>query len=78
MRNFKDIWEKQETACLTRDRDRKLELLAIDPDVAAQQEEMANNEINERVDGMKIPGEYFTPDSERILFQEDLQEVEFI
>ena len=26
---------------------------------------------------MKIPGEYFTPAEERILYQEDLQEIEF-
>lgn len=47
--------------------------------MVASNDEIATNELNEKIDIMKIPGEYFlATETDRILYPDDLQEIEFM
>jgi hypothetical protein len=63
VRNFKEIWEKQEVASLTKDRDRKLELLNADPETIAAADEANANDMQERMDSMMVNEDYFQPNA---------------
>ena len=74
---FKEIWEKQEITSLTRDRDRKLELLNMDPELAQQKEDEYTADINDKMDLIEANQDYFAPpEQEKILYQEELEEIE--
>ena len=74
---YKEIWEKQEIACLTKDRDRKLELLNVDPEQAQANDDANNADITDKMDAMVVNEDYFQPpDTEKVLYAEDLQEIE--
>ena len=61
VKTYKEIWEKQEVASLTKDRDRKLELMNMDPELIQAQEENNNQEINDRMETMMVNENYFQP-----------------
>ena len=57
LQQFKETWEERETASLIADRDRKLELMGIERDEGAENEQA--QEMTDVCDAMELDEDYF-------------------
>lgn len=57
VKSYIEVWEAQEVSSLTADRDRKLEMMGVEVDEAAQNDQQ--NDMNDAMEALELDQDYF-------------------